>query len=172
MNLDISKIQILNPSQSSVLSGRDAARALDGILTFYSLGCAETTDQHNKQWWKAEFEKIRYVTSIRILPRYDCCRERYTHVTVDTSLDGNTWTLCAHLGGSLKTAAIDSWVDAKRPENTRAKYVKIILHDKLNFMLCEVQALGYKPSTLHNVLEFHQCIRYKGSSQKIELIYI
>ena len=160
MNLEISKIQLLNPSLSSVkYEKRNATRALDGILTFQSNGCAETSDQHNKQWWKAEFAEIHVVTSIKILPRYDCCRERYSQVTVDTSLDGNTWTLCAHLGGSLKTAAGNSWVDAKCPESTMAKYVKIILHDKLNLMLCEVQAYGTsRPGT------FTQC-------SEISLVY-
>ena len=146
------KIIIFDATQSSVHGHNKASKAIDGKLTGFGEkgGCAETSSKHDKQWWMGEISENHVVTSIRIMPRYDCCRERYSHVTVDTSLDGNTWTLCAHLGGSLKTAAGNSWVDAKCPESTMAKYVKIILHDKNLFALCEVEAFGYKPGTIRS----------------------
>ena len=141
---------MLKPSQSSIFKGQDAIRALDGKLSGTGTrdgGCAMTEEKeknHDKHWWKAEFEENHVITSVKIMPRYNCCQNRYTHVTVDTSIDGNTWTLCVDLGDTLKTAVKGSWVDAKCVTPAVAKYVKITLYNKEQFSLCEVEAWGYK----------------------------
>ena len=146
MNLEISKIQLSNPTQSSLNSDSSASKAIDGILTGFgaSGGCASTNNVHDRQWWRGEFADDHVITTIKVIPRYDCCRDLYTRVTVKTSLDGIIWSLCADLGDRLKTVVKDSWVDAKCPESTVAKYVKIVLHDKQQFALCEVEVWGFK----------------------------
>ena len=135
-----------NPSQSSQ-KGDEATRALDTKHTGFGSngGCAETDKTHDHQWWKAEFNDTYVITSLKILPRFDCCRDRSTNVTVSTSLDGITWTLCADLGDRLSTVTPDgSWVVAVCPKYTFGKFVKIILYNKQFFALCEVEAFGYK----------------------------
>ena len=112
--------------------------------TRYEKGCAITIPQENQTdaWWKAEVHQLSYISTIRIMPRRDCCQSNYNSVTVSTSVDGKTWTLCEDLGSRLSTAR--TWVTAICSIYTMGKYIKFIQHTVNDeFTVCEVEVFGF-----------------------------
>ena len=108
-------------------------------------GCAVTLNQVNP-WWKAELKQLSSIHNVNIMPRQDCCKDRYTKVTVSTSLDGKVWTLCKDLGDALSKS--NTWVKAICPAGTLGKYIKFVQYNsKEEFAVCEVEAFGYPAGT-------------------------
>ena len=72
-------------------------------------------------------------------------------MTVQTSVDGVIWKLCADLGNTLSTSTLNSWVDVQCQRSTVAKYVKVN-NQKDYLSVCEIELFGYKAGT---VLHFY-----------------
>ena len=137
----------MNPSQSSTSTygGHDwsASNALDGILSIQDkppMGCSHTKNDQNP-WWKAQMVHTSYITNIRIIGRIDSYQYRYTHVSISTSMDGNKWILCTDLGDKMLKAK--TWIEATCPQDTMARYLKIVQHNGHDLLLCEVEVFGH-----------------------------
>ena len=136
----VERILLSNAKQSSTNFAAPYAIDKDTDGFGSTTGCAETDNHHNVNWWQGKFDRIYMNIRMRLMPRNDCCKGRYTRVKVFVGTDGYTWELCEDLGNSLKTS--NTWVDANCPKYMKAKYVKVALHNKERFALCELEAWG------------------------------
>ena len=144
--LAVVQLNLQNAEQSSTFYGRVASKGYDGALSGFNTavaGCAETSDTDKQQWWRAEFKDYSIIDHINIMPRQDCCKERYSKVKVFTSLalHDNSWTLCRDLGNEMETSA--TWLKVKCLENRVSRYIKLTSDMPENFALCEIEVSGY-----------------------------
>ena len=79
--------------QSSTFAGADAARAVDGNTSgSWSDGSLTHTNGEARPWWRVDLLGRRRVEKVDIWNRTDCCGERLTDFSIETSLNGNNWS--------------------------------------------------------------------------------
>jgi hypothetical protein len=84
-------ITMQNPTQSSTHHGRKASNAIDGASSCnYNSNTIIHTNKDRSPWWKADFDKIYDVVTVKVSARSDCCTHQLDNFEV--YVDG---TLCA-----------------------------------------------------------------------------
>ncbi|QRN99367.1 discoidin domain-containing protein [Archangium violaceum] len=122
-------------SQSSLLNSAEAWKAVDGNTdgVFPNLSVTHTlgapTDP--QPWWRVDLQADRWIGSVVLYNRTDCCSTRLSNFKLLVSSDGVTWQEYYHAGaaGPVTTLAV----------NRYGRHVKIQLAGPDPLSLAEVQ---------------------------------
>jgi alpha-L-fucosidase 2 len=115
--------------------GGDPERAVDGNPDGnWGSSSVTHTDYLDQAWWQVDLGASKFVTSVDVFNRTDCCADRLSNFYVMTSTDGSTWT------------ANYNYFNAGNPSsflvNSQARYVKIQLAGTNYLSLAEVYVWG------------------------------
>lgn len=81
--------QLGTASQSSIGSGGDAARAIDGNLDgYWSNGSVSHTSDQPNSWWQVDLDQRRALSMVEVHNRADCCEARLSNFRVSLLRDG------------------------------------------------------------------------------------
>ncbi|MFO0549552.1 MAG: discoidin domain-containing protein [Polyangiaceae bacterium] len=78
------------------------------------------TKWERRPWVVVDLRSVQPITGVHIVNRADCCQERASHIAVEFSEDGNSYSRVAE-----REETFDEW-DVEAPANSRARYVRII----------------------------------------------
>ena len=128
-------------SQSTTAFGGVASRAIDGNTSGdWNQNSVTHTDFGPQPWWQVDLGAIRFVKSIDVYNRTDCCADRLTNFNVMTSTDGISWS-STNIPG---TAGTPTQI-ALGPQaiGTQARFVQVQLAGSNFLSLAEVNVWGF-----------------------------
>uniref|UniRef100_A0A8C6TKT8 Fucolectin tachylectin-4 pentraxin-1 domain-containing protein n=1 Tax=Neogobius melanostomus TaxID=47308 RepID=A0A8C6TKT8_9GOBI len=153
--LTLCEVEIYGFKQNVALSGKAtqidtydglgaASNAIDGNReSIYSRNSCSHTSTTTNPWWRVDLGDIYTITSITIVNRGDCCKERLNggEIRVGNSLhnNGNDNPIVARISHitTLETFPMSGRVEGR--------YVNVFLPGKDKYLtLCEVEIYGFK----------------------------
>ena len=124
--------------QSSTFAGADAPRAVDGNTSgLWSDGSLTHTNGEVRPWWRVDLLGRRRVEKVDIWNRTDCCGERLTDFSIETSLNGTNWSEARTITGQ---AGVLTSVTFAPP--LEARHLRVQLKGTGYLALAEVQVWG------------------------------
>jgi F5/8 type C domain-containing protein len=135
-------------TQSTTILGAEAARAVDGNTDGdYANGSVTHTDYNTTAWWHLELGQLRYIDTINVWNRTDCCADRLTDFYVFVSDVPFTST---NLTSTLSQAGVSNYHTsgtAGTPTTLRIarseKYVRVQLGGTNYLSLAEVEVKAF-----------------------------
>ncbi|KAL7393591.1 hypothetical protein ABVT39_013279 [Epinephelus coioides] len=130
-------------TQSSVLSGGVAERAIDGSrASIWSQGSCTLTNRERKPWWRLDLLRTYKINTVTITNRKDCCHNRLNgaEIRIGNSLNynGNANPRCAVIH-SIPAGASQTF----RCYGKEGQYVNIVIPGRTEYLtLCEVEVTG------------------------------
>ncbi|WP_426751553.1 discoidin domain-containing protein [Myxococcus sp. Y35] len=122
-------------TQSSLLNDAQAWKAVDGNTdgVFPNLSVTHTlgAPQDPQPWWMVDLEAQRWIGSVVLHNRTDCCAERLSNFKLMVSADGTTWHEFPHPGQAGTVTRI--------PVRRSGRYVKVQLLGGGPLSLAEVE---------------------------------
>ena len=125
-------------TQSSTFAGADAARGVDGNTSgSWSDGSLTHTNGDATPWWRVDLLGRRRAERIDIWNRTDCCGERLTDFSIETSLNGTNWSVAKTITGP---AGVLTTVTFAPP--LEARHVRVRLQGTGYLAMAELQVWG------------------------------
>ncbi|XP_049901636.1 uncharacterized protein LOC126391154 [Epinephelus moara] len=127
-------------TQSSVLSGGVAERAIDGSrASYWNQGSCTYTNCQRKPWWRLDLLRTYKINTVTITNRKDCCYNRLNgaeiHIGNSLNDNGNANPRCAVIH-SIPAGASQTFVC----NGMEGQYVNIVIPGRTQYLtLCEVE---------------------------------
>jgi len=121
-------------TQSDTTHSGVPARAIDGNdnMSWGSASCTHTSNTAGS-WWNVELGSTKYISTVKVWNRSDCCNTRLTGSYVQVGGQTCTGTLSDDTSSSGQTITC----------NKSGSSVKIVSGGAGDLTLCEVQLFGY-----------------------------